>query len=108
VDFEKVLLSGIALSIIKEAFRDQIRYWSEAFKIFFVRPFQKHSVEEFELYNPSYGSWERVRIEKFRLSFSRAKNGVFLEYLDESGTPFARERLPFSLWADLRKRQVYK
>lgn len=108
------LLGTVLLPILAALFKREIAALYKAWAIYNSRPFDRdrnpNTPDQCQLYNPATGDWEEVLIEKYSFSLNRDKRGVFICHAvtDGAGGPtrWARERIPFDVWADMRKRTL--
>lgn len=114
MDINGVLVgaSTLLLPIVVALFKREINSLYVAWAIYHSRPFDQDrnplTPDRCQLYNEATGVWENVLIEKYQFSWKRDQRGVFICHsaTDGSTASWARERLPFDVWAAMRKRSM--
>ncbi|MEM0979920.1 MAG: hypothetical protein AAGH78_06560 [Cyanobacteria bacterium P01_H01_bin.58] len=108
------LLVGIGtflLPLLLALFKREIASLYQSWAIYHSRPFDQdrnpNTPDRCQLYNPSTGLWENILIEKYEFSLNQDKRGVFICHpVAEDEKTWARERIPFDVWASMRKRTM--
>lgn len=101
----------LLLSLVVALFKREIGSLYTSWAIYNSRPFDQDrdpsTPDRCQLYDASTGAWEDILIEKYQFSLNRDKRGVFICHSvpDKNGV-WARERIPFDIWADMRKRTM--
>ena len=105
-------LGTVLLSLIVALFKREIGSLYQSWAIYNSRPFDQDrkpdTPDKCQLYNSATGEWENILIEKYQYSWRRDKRGVFICHPVTHGdtTQWARERIPFDVWASMRKRTL--
>ncbi|NER80597.1 MAG: hypothetical protein F6K42_13685 [Leptolyngbya sp. SIO1D8] len=102
------LLFPLLIALFKQEIASVYQSWA----VYNSRPFDKdrnpNTPDRCQLYNSATGSWETILIEKYQFSLDRDRRGVFICHAigDQEVKQWARERIPFDVWAGMRKRSL--
>lgn len=102
---ELIPITGLAIAAIKASFKNEINYWSEAIAAYFHRPYDDgdpNTPDRCQIFNEGNGNWDEVIIIDYRIGLNKNRNGVYIQYVNDG---YARERVSFSRWGELRKRR---
>lgn len=104
------LLLPLAVALFKREIASLIRSWA----IYNSRPFDQDrkpdTPDRCQLYNEATGIWENILIEKYQFAWRRDQSGVFIRHpiQGDDVAQWSRERIPFDVWATMRKRTMPK
>ena len=102
----------LLLPLVVALFKREIGSLYQSWAIYNSRPFDQDrkpdTPDKCQLYNSATGKWEDILIERYQYSWKQDKRGVFIGHPVAQGdtTQWARERIPFDVWASMRKRTV--
>lgn len=114
MEIGSILVSAgtLVLSILVALFKRELGSLYVSWAVYHSRPFDQDrnpsTPDRCQLYDPSSGGWENILIEKYQFSLSQDKRGVFICHPVTEGDTlhWARERIPFDVWAKMRKRTM--
>ena len=116
MEIQQLILGAgtLLLPLLIALFKSEIAALYQSWAIYNSRPFDRDrnpdTPDRCQLYNSATGEWEDILIEKYQFSVDRDKRGVFIRHAVNDGETvlWARERIPFDVWATMRKRTVPK
>ncbi|MGF1521705.1 MAG: hypothetical protein ACFBSF_05225 [Leptolyngbyaceae cyanobacterium] len=104
----------LLLPLVVALFKREIGSLYQSWAIYNSRPFDQDrkpdTPDRCQLYNSSTGEWEDILIEKYKFSWKQDQRGVFICHpvatKDDNTMQWAKERIPFDVWATMRKRTM--
>lgn len=114
MDIGEVLVGAgtLLLPLLIALFKREISNLYLSWAVYHSRPFDQDrdpgTPDRCQLYNSATGTWESILIEKYQFSLNQDKRGVFICHpvATEDAIAWSRERLPFDVWAQMRKRSM--
>ena len=102
---DSFMVSAVALPVVAGIFKNEISNLFKALDAYTSRPFDTDrnpdTPEVCELLNGATGQWGKIEIERYKMSLSKSKRGVFIKYPGGQ-----QEKISLVAWAKMRKRSI--